>query len=1488
LGYQWSSSTTTGGPYAPITGATGISYTTPALSGNVYYTVAVTCTNSGSTANTAEFGITVNPLPTISVTPNAVTICPGAGTTLVASGSSTAYAWTPATGLSGTSGTSVTASPAVSTVYTITGTANGCSNTATASVTVAPNLSVTAKATAPLICMNGSSQLSAVAGSSAYSVTAVAYAPVPTPGSGVTTLVSGGAGLALSSGNLNDGRWDNIALPFSFNFYGNNYTSLSIGTNGYVVFGTPVTTGGYNLALPSAIAPNNAIHVATADLDFRSPSTGTIEYFVDGAAPNRRFVINYKTAGFYDVTAASPPVGNMTVQAVLFEGSNAIEIHNTTVSNTTVNKTQGVENANGTAATLTPARNNTALWTGMPDAYRFAIDPVNYSWSPASFLNDPNIAGPLASNVSATTIYTVTATDAVTGCLATDTTMIKAGTALTAVITTQYDTVCSGNSAKIYATPAGGGMPYAYSWSDGVTTLGTSDTVIVTPGVNTSYALTVTDNCGNTANATVAVTVNNPTVTAATPGTRCGAGTVPLSATGSAGSSLTWYAAATGGVPLATGPSFTTPVINATTDYYVSASLPGATQNLGAAGVNSFPNISTSASFTAGMLFDVTGSSATIRSVDIYPTAAIGTNFQIVIRSGGAAGPVIATYQGTTTVSGTVASPVVQTVPVNFIIPGGTGYAMTFYNGTLNAPLSGTAVYPGALRNNPATGSTFPYTLPATISITNGSVAGAWYFFYNWKVPALCESPRTAVKATVTTVPAFSVSPATTICNNAVRPLSVTSNLPDYDTYTWSPAAGLYSDPAATTAYTGGNASVVYAKNNTGGTYTYVATANNNSGTCQNIDSVKLTILPAGISINNPAAPICISGNATLGLSPSSGYSGASVQWFTSPDGSNFTAIGGANGTSYATPALTATTYYQALIKDAAGNSCQQPAITVAVKTPQILTTVPATRCGTGSLALNATASAGAGLNWYDGPGGTLLGSGSSFTTPVISTTTPFYVAADEGGCISTSVSVMASVSGNTTIITQPVAQTTCAGNNILFPVAASGAGLQYQWRKDGVNINGATKSIYSITGVATSDNGYYDVLVSGFCGNIVSNTALLTVASSNSWLGTISSDWNTASNWCGSVPTSASDVVINAGAPFLPVLDASAEARSITIGNGASLTIGSAGFLNIYGDFTNNGSFNATNGLITFKGGSLQHIGSMTAGTVLINGAGISLTGDMSVVHSLILTGGNIVLGNSNLTLNGSIQGSTGSHVVTNGNGGLISTQIGSASVTIPIGPDNAHYNPVVISNGQGIDYTVKVATGILPAIPNSGRAINRTWTITPASAPAANVNILLQYANGDQNSNCSPSLVMETGVYNGSSWNVVSPLTGVTPSGFATAYQVGYATTQFGPTVVANIGGFTTPLSTPNVDVNVNRILMIPNPVESRAVLRVQTTKAMKINWLVIDAGGSVVMSFAGQVTAGQNDLSLDLAHLASGVYQIVGLTEKGKTRIVRFVKM
>jgi hypothetical protein len=73
--------------------------------------------------------------------------------------------------------------------------------------------------------------------------------------------------------------------------------------------------------------------------------------------------------------------------------------------------------------------------------------------------------------------------------------------------------------------------------------------------------------CGITS--TVTLTVNAiPTITPVFNAGSCGVGSVVLKATASG--TINWYAAATG-VPLGTGSSFTTPVLSATTPYWVDA-----------------------------------------------------------------------------------------------------------------------------------------------------------------------------------------------------------------------------------------------------------------------------------------------------------------------------------------------------------------------------------------------------------------------------------------------------------------------------------------------------------------------------------------------------------------------------------------------------------------------------------------------------------------------------------------------------------------------------------------------------------------------------------------------------------------------------------------------------------------------------------------------------------------------------------------------------
>ena len=92
-------------------------------------------------------------------------------------------------------------------------------------------------------------------------------------------------------------------------------------------------------------------------------------------------------------------------------------------------------------------------------------------------------------------------------------------------------------------------------------------------------------------------------------------------------------------------------------------------------------------------------------------------------------------------------------------------------------------------------------------------------------------------------------------------------------------------------------------------------------------------------------------------------------------------------------------------------------------------------------------------------------------------------------------------------ITTQPANQTVTAGQTATFTVVASGtAPLSYQWRKDGVNISGATSASYTTPATVIGDNGStFDVLVSNSVGGVISNTATLTVIPTYSISGTIS-----------------------------------------------------------------------------------------------------------------------------------------------------------------------------------------------------------------------------------------------------------------------------------------------------------------------------------------------------------------------------------------------
>jgi autotransporter-associated beta strand protein len=81
-------------------------------------------------------------------------------------------------------------------------------------------------------------------------------------------------------------------------------------------------------------------------------------------------------------------------------------------------------------------------------------------------------------------------------------------------------------------------------------------------------------------------------------------------------------------------------------------------------------------------------------------------------------------------------------------------------------------------------------------------------------------------------------------------------------------------------------------------------------------------------------------------------------------------------------------------------------------------------------------------------------------------------------------------------IVANPASVTASVGMSRTFSVGASGsAPLMYQWRKDGVDIPGATSASYGINPVTLADAGVYLCVVSNNVGAVTSAPATLTVA---------------------------------------------------------------------------------------------------------------------------------------------------------------------------------------------------------------------------------------------------------------------------------------------------------------------------------------------------------------------------------------------------------
>ena len=340
-------------------------------------------------------------------------------------------------------------------------------------------------------------------------------------------------------------------------------------------------------------------------------------------------------------------------------------------------------------------------------------------------------------------------------------------------------------------------------------------------------------------------------------------------------------------------------------------------------------------------------------------------------------------------------------------------------------------------------------------SFTTPSISGTTTYYVDATVGSCTSSPRIAVTATVNTPPSATAGNNGPVCSGT--PLSITGGPGSLTSYAWSGPnsfSNATQSPAvsasATAAMAGTYTITVTDVNGCSGTASTVVVVNTTPtitsttpaarcGTCTvNLGAASSgTInwyaaltggasLGTGTSFTTPSisATTTYYVDATSGSCTSSPRTAVTATVNTPPtatasnngpvcSGSTLSLTGGPGSlTSYAwsgpnsfssatqspTVSTTATTAmagtYIITVTDA--NGCSGTASTVAVvnATPTITSTTPASRCGTGTVTLGAAASAGT-INWYAAlTGGASLGTGTSYTTPSVSATTTYYVAA--------------------------------------------------------------------------------------------------------------------------------------------------------------------------------------------------------------------------------------------------------------------------------------------------------------------------------------------------------------------------------------------------------------------------------------------------------------------------------------------------------------
>ncbi|OOQ56535.1 gliding motility-associated C-terminal domain-containing protein [Mucilaginibacter pedocola] len=726
--------------------------------------------------------------------------------------------------------------------------------------------------------------------------------------------------------------------------------------------------------------------------------------------------------------------------------------------------TKQVEDPALAATTANICANNTATFT-----VSNARAGLTYKWYTAATGGSPIFTGATFTTgpLTATTTYYVESSRTDNGCANPNRVAVTVNVTPAPVnptLAANNVEVCAGDNAILTVTNAAGATVRWYDAATGGNLLFTGTSFTVTPVSTQNYYAGITNgDCSSPTRTMGTVTVNprpaKPGVLSANVDV-CSGSAATLAVTNPvAGVTYRWYTVATGGTAAFTGASVTTGAITANTIYYVEAAntTTSCTNNGGRTAVNINVNSTIAAPTLSATTQQVcNGGSATIsvnnpvagQQYNFYTVATggtpvfTGTSFAVNNLTANATYYVEATANGCASATRTQSDITVLPIPTSPVVAAQSGSLSVCEGESATLTVSNPQASQVYRWYDAATNGTLLFT--GTEFTTPALTATTSYYVETSSAGNCNASARTQVTITINALPADPTVTASnvSVCNGSTATLSVSAPVAGI-TYRW------YDSPAMTTVLFTGTTYVTGPITST--TNFYVAAFNASGCASNNLAQVQVTVEQAPdapVIANGNTAVSCSGGAVTLSIAnPQAGYT---YNWYTVANGGTpvFT------GTTYNIASVAAnTTYYAEAVSDANCSSATRTTVNVTIQAAPATPTLsaPQTTVNSGQTATITVSNAQAGVtyNWYDAAtGGTLLFTGTSYTTGPLTATTTFYVEGVAGTCTSPVRGQITITVNNTppNVVVTPPSRIVNSGETTTFTASSTTPNATFNW----------------------------------------------------------------------------------------------------------------------------------------------------------------------------------------------------------------------------------------------------------------------------------------------------------------------------------------------------------------------------------------------------------------------------------------------------------